>query len=143
MDVNCDAPPYRVVEACAALGFQALLDVRWCQNEETSGREGGQVGRPFWEKFFRKGQPIERNCICGQSLPHSSRTPSRLARKGRPFTSWGSVVSVRPSTGRKNNRLECQKQPSEKPGFLEKPGFWGRFASEKPGFLEKPGFWGS
>ena len=28
------------------------------------------------------------------------------------------------------------KQPSEKPGFSQKPGFW-----EKPGFSQKPGFW--
>jgi hypothetical protein len=69
MDVNCDAPPYRVVEACAALGFQAPLDVRWCQMRNFLAEKSGQVGRPFWEKFFHKGQPIERNCICGQSLP--------------------------------------------------------------------------
>ncbi len=33
------------------------------------------------------------------------------------------------------------KPEIEKPGFLEKPGFWETDLIEKPGFLEKPGFW--
>ena len=66
MEVNCDAPPYRVVDACAPLGFQTPLDVRWCQMRHFLAEKSG---RPFWEKFFRKGQPEGRNCFCGRSLP--------------------------------------------------------------------------
>ncbi len=70
MDVNCDAPPYHVVEACEGLGFHAPLDVRWCHLSHFLAEKKGQFGIHLWEWFFGKDQPEEGTCICGRPLPH-------------------------------------------------------------------------
>ena len=84
-----------------------------------------------------------------QRSPASWR--SRASGTQRSPASWRSRAS---GTAEKPGFLEkpgfwgTQRSPAswrsrasghaEKPGFLEKPGFWH---AEKPGFLEKPGFW--
>jgi hypothetical protein len=36
-----------------------------------------------------------------------------------------------------------QALKGQKPGFLEKPGFFGTEEGQKPGFSKKPGFFGA
>jgi len=70
IDITCDAPPYPVVQACARLGFQSPLDVRWSRlshylNEE----EGSSLGIHSLKWFFTKRSPKDKTCCCGGSLP--------------------------------------------------------------------------
>ena len=44
LDVECDAPPHTIVQACRALGFHSPEDLRWCQIDrslpQTNPRRG-------------------------------------------------------------------------------------------------------
>jgi hypothetical protein len=55
VEMECDAPPYAVVEACAYLGSRRPLDVRWRPARELTGPTApaargwaGASGRPCW-----------------------------------------------------------------------------------------------
>ena len=53
VEVECDAPPYAVVQACAYLGFDRPLDVRWRPARELTpgGRPAGRgLGRRLWNR---------------------------------------------------------------------------------------------
>lgn len=61
LEIVCDAPPYPVVKACAGLGFDAPLDVRWCRvDRRQTTRTGG-----FFPWF--RGQTLL--CVCGRAMP--------------------------------------------------------------------------
>jgi hypothetical protein len=68
LEIDCDAPPYEVVQACQREGFRSPLDVRWCQLgrflTEQASREKG-----FWRVLLWLTQAREPNCTCGQALP--------------------------------------------------------------------------
>jgi hypothetical protein len=66
---ECDAPPYRVVEACADLGFEAPLDVRWCRANQNQ-LSSSTVGIQFWRGFFGgTSRPDDNRCACGGPMP--------------------------------------------------------------------------
>jgi len=70
IDIECDAPPYTVVEACGKLGFRSPLDVRWCRLSQLLGRQREPAGgfHPLrW--LFGGSQPPKTICTCGQPLP--------------------------------------------------------------------------
>ncbi len=72
IDFDCDAPPYAVVAACAGLGFQSPLDVRWCRLTpflKNLCEPGGVLGSHAWKWLFGSNQPPEPTCTCGQLLP--------------------------------------------------------------------------
>jgi hypothetical protein len=61
IDVQCDAPPYPVVKACAALGFHAPQDVRWCHFDRRATTRRATL--------FPWLRPAAPRCTCGQPLP--------------------------------------------------------------------------
>jgi len=70
IDIECDAPPYSVVEACGNLGFQSPLDVRWCRLSRYLGRqrEPADGFHPLRWLFGGRQHPTT-TCICGEPLP--------------------------------------------------------------------------
>jgi hypothetical protein len=75
MEINCDAPPYPVVQACQRLGIRSPEDVRWRRLSQVFAGEGSQrtaAHNALWKLFFGWGQPAiagGRTCTCGQKLP--------------------------------------------------------------------------
>jgi hypothetical protein len=69
VEIECDAPPYAVVEACAYLGFRRPLDVRWRPARELrEAAEAGDrgLGRRLWSALLGRGR--RPACPCGQGL---------------------------------------------------------------------------
>jgi hypothetical protein len=73
IDIDCDAPPYRIVEACERLGFVSPLDVRWYRISRFPSAQDRRPRRAFgfhlWNSFFRVRPSEEKTCTCGQPLP--------------------------------------------------------------------------
>jgi hypothetical protein len=71
--IDCDAPPYGVVRACAGCGFHSPLDVRWCRLghfHAGGGQRQEHLGVRLWQWLCRKRRPEARaTCTCGQPLP--------------------------------------------------------------------------
>jgi hypothetical protein len=68
--VWCDAPPYAVVEQCAAAGFRDPADVRWLRlGRQASGR-GVLQG---WRRFLGLGGRRGARCACGQGISEPER----------------------------------------------------------------------
>ena len=61
IDIQCDAPPYPVVNACAGLGFLDPQDVRWSRLDRRRLRR--PAGLFPW---LRGAAP---RCVCGHALP--------------------------------------------------------------------------
>ena len=55
VEIECDAPPYAVVQACACLGFRNPLDVRWRHARELAGRGPRGLGRGLWKALLGRG----------------------------------------------------------------------------------------
>lgn len=69
VEIECDAPPYAVVQACGCLGFRRPLDVRWRHARElTTCRPPGArgLGRRLWSALLGRGRGPA--CGCGQAL---------------------------------------------------------------------------
>jgi len=71
--VDCDAPPYPVVQASRLNGIHAPEDVRWCRLSRFLHwpMNGWDLVRPSWWRHFItawKGSG-EAACSCGQKLP--------------------------------------------------------------------------
>jgi hypothetical protein len=67
LDIECDAPPYKVVRACDRLGFQSPLDVRWSRRSRFVHET-----RSAWDHFpwsFIFGTRHTDTCSCGHALP--------------------------------------------------------------------------
>jgi len=76
IEIDCDATPGSVVEACEALGFKSPLDVRWCRMSHSLGRQralGGVLAFHPLLWLFGSSRPPEVTCTCGQSLPQTER----------------------------------------------------------------------
>jgi hypothetical protein len=82
VEIECDAPPYGVVQACAYLGLQRPLDVRWRPARELS--PSGGLGRRLWKALLGRGRGQRPVCTCGQSLPPLRRYEFTLR--------WGTAV---------------------------------------------------
>jgi len=70
LDLNCDAPPYRVVQACRAIGLKSPEDVRWLEAGGLLARRGERVGSPvyhYWNE--RRAFNAAGSCSCGGELP--------------------------------------------------------------------------
>jgi hypothetical protein len=73
LDLQGDAPPYRVVEACANLGFLCPLDVPWWRVSRTGRNEGQATGliRGLVRRLFSATDLQESPlCTCGQPAPY-------------------------------------------------------------------------
>lgn len=73
LEIDCDSPPYAIVQACRELGFHAPEDVRWCQTRHAyltpSKRREGQLAR-LVKFLFRSPKPQRTGCACHRQLPH-------------------------------------------------------------------------
>ena len=84
VEVECDAPPYAVVQACAYLGFDRPLDVRWRPARELTPAGGwaaasgtGAVRVPSHPRLADQDFPGRNR---GGSRP---REASRIGREKR------------------------------------------------------------
>jgi hypothetical protein len=63
LEIDCDAPPYTIVQASAAVGIRMPEDVRWCRLRHFLDRHAG------WRKVLGLSRPAAESCTCGQALP--------------------------------------------------------------------------
>ncbi len=75
IDLQCDAPSYKVVQACRRIGFYAPEDVRWCKLSEFHPSPGwkGLFNTETWKHLLSGGRSHERCCSCGEPLPTLDR----------------------------------------------------------------------
>jgi hypothetical protein len=74
--IDCDAPPYSIVQACHRIGIHSAEDVRWSRIARAAG------DLPWWQKWFsprawtrilgmnQRGVDV---CVCGAPLPLRER----------------------------------------------------------------------
>jgi hypothetical protein len=82
VEIECDAPPYAVVQACAYLGLHRPLDVRWRHARESAPGRGRGLGRRLWKALLGRGE--RPACTCGEALPPLRRCEFTLR--------WGTEV---------------------------------------------------
>ena len=71
-EIDDEAPPYAIVQACRRLGFYAPEDVRWCQVSAAppASKPQPESGRfRILRSFFGKRGPKRPRCACGRPLP--------------------------------------------------------------------------
>jgi hypothetical protein len=71
IEIWCDAPPYRVVQACRLIGVRSPEDVRWCHLGHLRGDCGARsVLRSALSWLWRlTGNGGPDRCSCGAPLP--------------------------------------------------------------------------
>ena len=84
VEIECDAPPYAVVEACACLGLRRPLDVRWRLARELGAGHGRGLGWRLWRSLLGRGRGERLACTCGQRLSPLGRYELTLP--------WGTEV---------------------------------------------------
>jgi len=71
LEVTCDAPSYKVVQACRRVGLQEPEDVRWCRLREFLTQPAG------WKSLFRRllagDEGEHKGCTCGGHFPTLDR----------------------------------------------------------------------
>lgn len=67
--INCDAPPYSVVQACRRVGFEDPEDVRWCRLNQAPAGSVDLLKPATWKAFFGQAGAGGSTCACGQPLP--------------------------------------------------------------------------
>jgi hypothetical protein len=70
--IDCDAPPYAIVRACAKLGFRSPLDVRWRRVKAAREQAGWKKVLSWapWKLLRGAARPRRENCSCGAPRPH-------------------------------------------------------------------------
>ncbi len=82
LEIECDAPPYPIVQACRSLGFRAPEDVQWCR---ASRLRPNPPLRPeerllqLLRSFFHWTEPKLVGCACRRRLPHLEHCTFTLA----------------------------------------------------------------
>jgi hypothetical protein len=77
LSIDCDCPPYPVVEASQRIGIRRPEDVRWCRLSHYLTEP------PAWRDLLRleswkyllglSDRRRSRSCVCGQPLPCLAR----------------------------------------------------------------------
>jgi hypothetical protein len=76
IDIQCDAPSYKVVQACRRIGFEQPEDVRWCRLSEFVHPSQGWKGLfhpDTWKRVFGGSHADDKLCSCGHKLPGLER----------------------------------------------------------------------
>jgi len=76
IDITCDAPSYKVVQACRRVGLQEPEDVRWCRLSEHGPVTHGWRGlfhSETWKRLLKPQPAHEKGCRCGGRLPDLDR----------------------------------------------------------------------
>lgn len=72
IEIDCDAPPYRIVQACRQIGIRSPEDVRWLRMAKfrsgLTDRPQGLYSR-VWSIFVGHRPRSEKSCSCGAPLP--------------------------------------------------------------------------
>jgi hypothetical protein len=71
IDIDCDAPPYVIVQACERLGFQTPLDVRWCRMSrfpEAPEERPSLFSLRAWKQLLGLVVPRSVACRCGRRV---------------------------------------------------------------------------
>jgi hypothetical protein len=77
MEINCDAPPYTIVEACRMIGLDNPEDVRWCRLRHVPNTRFPHVP---WKTFFHLSVSGEAaRCCCRAEMPALERYTFSLA----------------------------------------------------------------
>ena len=73
--INCDAPSYGIVRACAELGYETPLDVRWLHLDGAADRGPAKnfLAVRAWMPALGLHRKTERTCSCGHTLPTLER----------------------------------------------------------------------
>lgn len=79
IDIDCDAPPYTVVQASRALDLRTPEDVRWCHTRNAPRIAPKQRLGWFWKALFQKPEPTPAVCCCGRELPELNERAFTLA----------------------------------------------------------------
>jgi hypothetical protein len=75
-EINCDAPSYKVVQACRRIGFENPEDVRWCRRSEFVHHAEGWRGlfhSETWKRLLGGPRSQHQCCSCGHKLPSLDR----------------------------------------------------------------------
>jgi hypothetical protein len=71
-EIECDSPPYTIVQGCRLLGLYNPEDVRWCRLSHHNPRRPLLDPRS-WKALLATGEPTQSTCYCGQRLPNLDR----------------------------------------------------------------------
>jgi hypothetical protein len=72
LDIECDSPPFSIVEACERAGFRSPADVGWCRLVPMADKA---TGRRLELRHFRvlgwlfRARRFSTKCVCGRRLP--------------------------------------------------------------------------
>ena len=72
LDVRCDAPSYKIVQACRKVGIRNPEDVRWVRMSHFLTEPPpwkGLFHYETWKQILARTPPGERTCSCGHALP--------------------------------------------------------------------------
>jgi hypothetical protein len=70
--IDCDAPPYPIVQMCRRLGFRKPEDVRWFHVRPVSRTQRPRAGLfslRRWMSWIRPTAPDQKSCRCGTPVP--------------------------------------------------------------------------
>jgi len=72
IEIDCDAPPYLIVQACLRVGFHKPEDVRWCRLSHFLRERQSRtwvLNFRAWGMFLSGRAAWDRSCNCKQKLP--------------------------------------------------------------------------
>lgn len=89
IEIECDSPPYYIVESCQRIGLERPEDVRWCRLSQLAKESAIKSGagwimlfdRTLWKRLFCGGD--EKICSCGKRLPTMNQYTFTLAPHNR------------------------------------------------------------
>jgi hypothetical protein len=76
IEINCDAPSYKVVEACRQIGLETPEDVRWVRLSrfvQAPAHWTGLFSADTWKRLLGCNESDAKKCSCGVSLPSLDR----------------------------------------------------------------------
>lgn len=90
LELDCDAPPYYIVQACSHIGLERPEDVRWLESTHVLAGQDVHAAR---SKSKRSNELIVTGealtCSCGALLPELSRYKFTFNDGGSAFYSFG------------------------------------------------------
>jgi hypothetical protein len=92
LEIDCDAPPYYIVQACWQIGVETPEDVRWLEAGHLLAHAGipGPRGKSRrWNDLLEMGNLSGLHCSCGARLPFLTRYKFTLNDSDLVFYSFG------------------------------------------------------
>ena len=91
-ELDCDAPPYYIVQACWQIGLDKPEDVRWLEAGHVLAGRGVAAPRSKsrrWNDLLEAGDLAAMHCSCGRPLPTLTRYKFTLNDSDIVFYSFG------------------------------------------------------